>query len=162
MIHSNVGRLLYFARRDDQAISELRTTLELHPRQGYAHVHLGFAYESKRMYPQAIAELNTAAGLMRTRYSVGLAHVYAVAGEPAKAAQILKGLEGPGGNEDDPVFTAGVYAALGNRDKAFAKLERAYREHSFFISFIKVFPWMDPLRQDPRFASLLLRMGLTK
>jgi hypothetical protein len=52
------------------------------------------------------------------------------------------------------------YLALGDYDQAFAWFERAYREHSNILKFLKVHPFFDPVRADSRFADLLRRVGL--
>jgi hypothetical protein len=59
-----------------------------------------------------------------------------------------------------PYRIATVYAALGDKDLAFAQLERAYAQRSFFLDFLKVDPELDSLRSDPRFQDLLRRMNL--
>ena len=55
---------------------------------------------------------------------------------------------------------ATIYGALGETDKAFAELEKAFAEHDWDIHRLKVDPFMDPLRDDPRFAALLKRLNL--
>jgi hypothetical protein len=57
---------------------------------------------------------------------------------------------------------AGVYAALGDKHEAFACLSKAYEKHDFFLVFLKVHPYMDPLRSDPRYTELLHRIGLDR
>jgi hypothetical protein len=49
---------------------------------------------------------------------------------------------------------------LGDKELAFRCLEKAYQKHDFFLPWIKVDPWMDPLRSDARFKSFLRRVGL--
>lgn len=158
VINSNVGRMLYLARRYDEAIQELGNTIELNPKQGYAHLNLGFAYEEKKMYAEAEREFIAAESLFRIQQSIARAHLYAVSGRRRDAALMLKKLEQP--TPDNPFFLAGVHAALGERDSAFRLLDAAYREHDFFLCFLRVYPWMDSLRDDPRFKELLLRMKL--
>jgi hypothetical protein len=53
-----------------------------------------------------------------------------------------------------------TYAALGDKDKAFLWLEKAYTEKSSFMTSLKFWSVFDPLRSDPRFADLLGRVGL--
>jgi hypothetical protein len=53
-----------------------------------------------------------------------------------------------------------VYIGLGNKDQAFAWLEKGYQERANHIAFFKVNPTVDPLRSDPRFADFLRRVGL--
>jgi hypothetical protein len=53
-----------------------------------------------------------------------------------------------------------IHAALGDRDKAFAELEKAFEERDWNLPRLKVDPFMDPLRDDPRFKELLKRLSL--
>jgi hypothetical protein len=53
-----------------------------------------------------------------------------------------------------------IYLGLGEKDQAFAWLEKAYEERSFLLAYLKVDPIWDPLRSDPRFADLVRRIGL--
>ena len=53
-----------------------------------------------------------------------------------------------------------AHVALGEKDAAFAELEKAYQAHDWFLQRLKVDPFMDSLRNDPRFADLVKRVGL--
>ena len=53
-----------------------------------------------------------------------------------------------------------AYLGLGENDQAFAWLEQAYQEQSNILQFLKVHPFFDPLRTDPRFVDLVRRVGL--
>lgn len=53
-----------------------------------------------------------------------------------------------------------VYAGLGEKGQAFRWLERSYQDHDFEMAWLKVDPFIDPLRSDPRFADLVRRVGL--
>jgi hypothetical protein len=57
-------------------------------------------------------------------------------------------------------WVATVYAALGEKDAAFAELEKAYQAHDWFIQRLRSDPYMDPLRDDPRFKDMVRRLGL--
>jgi hypothetical protein len=57
-------------------------------------------------------------------------------------------------------YVAMIYAALGQKDEAFAELEKDFAEHDYLLQRIKVEPFLDPLRDDPRFKEMLKRMGL--
>ena len=59
-----------------------------------------------------------------------------------------------------PAALVNVYIGLGDKDQAFAWLEKAYEERSNYVAYLKVFPIVDPLRSDPRFADLVRRVGL--
>jgi hypothetical protein len=60
----------------------------------------------------------------------------------------------------DPAEIAFDYADLGEKDKAFAWLEKAYAEKSNNLTHIRMDPRMDNLRSDPRYVALLKKMGL--
>lgn len=55
---------------------------------------------------------------------------------------------------------AAIYVALGDKDKAFAELEKAYIARDWGIARLSVDPFVDPLRDDPRFKDLVRRMKL--
>jgi hypothetical protein len=53
-----------------------------------------------------------------------------------------------------------VYIGLEDKEQAFVWLEKAYQERSNYLAYLKVFPILDPLRSDPRYADLIRRVGL--
>jgi hypothetical protein len=59
-----------------------------------------------------------------------------------------------------PYYIANIYAALGDKDQAFGELERSFAERDCYLSRMVIDPFMDPLRDDPRFKGLLKRMNL--
>ena len=69
-------------------------------------------------------------------------------------------LEGPRTQPGRPSVLAGLYALLGDRDRAFALLEQAFAEKDWTLREVKVSPMLDPLREDPRFAKLLKKLNL--
>ena len=82
-------------------------------------------------------------------------------GRKAEARKILAELQSLSEHSYVPATDmALIYAGLGDKDKAFAWLDKAYEEHSFSLSNLKVEPRFDPLRSDPRFADLLRHIGL--
>ena len=86
----------------------------------------------------------------------GLGHVYAVSGKKGEARAVLDELKQLSGQEYVPAYSiALIYAGLGEKDQAFAWLEKAYEEHSFQMAWLKVEPRWDSLRSDPRFAGVL-------
>jgi hypothetical protein len=96
---------------------------------------------------------------MKTR--VGLGHVYAVSGRNEMAREVLEAYTAEAPDRLDLAPGAAfIYAALGEPDKAFEWLEKAFHNRSGALSTIKVDPRLDPLRSDPRFAELVARMEL--
>ena len=96
--------------------------------------------------------------------SAALARVYALAGNKSASEKILAELlqKQPDGVFVSDYDLATVYAALGDRDRAFRSLEDAQRSRSEWLSYVKVDPQLDSLRQDPRFGAILHRMGLDR
>ena len=93
---------------------------------------------------------------------VGTAETYALAGRAREARLILRKQESPdpSGSPLDWFFIAAVYAGLGDKEQAFAWLEKAYENRDFFMTYLKVYPGLDPLRSDPRFGRLMARVGI--
>ena len=65
-------------------------------------------------------------------------------------------------NYVSPYLMATVYAGLGDKDQAFACLERAYEVRSWYLTHLKLDPELDSLRFDPRFTDLVRRVGLSQ
>ena len=59
-----------------------------------------------------------------------------------------------------PYWIAMIYVGLDEKDKAFEWFEKAYQERSWFLMFIKMDPLMDSVRSDPRYLSLIRRIGI--
>jgi TolB-like protein/DNA-binding winged helix-turn-helix (wHTH) protein/Tfp pilus assembly protein PilF len=166
-INFEAGLAFYFSRRYDEAIDRFQKTLELDANFPPPHALLAAAYEQKGMFEDAIAAFQKAItvtplrGIAQAQAIAGLAHVYAVSGRKAEARKILAELQRVSEHSYVPATDmALVYAGLEDKDKAFAWLDKAYEEHSFALSNLKVEPRFDPLRSDLRFADLLRRIGL--
>ncbi|MBZ5625244.1 MAG: tetratricopeptide repeat protein [Acidobacteriia bacterium] len=161
IIRNNVGRVFYFWRRYDDAIRELQNILAIDPNRIFARFLLGAAYEQKRMYAEAIAEYRRGEELMGISGGTGLASTYAASGRTSDARRLLVELEKvPENGVVDWYYIAAIYGTLGDKQQAFAWLERAYENRDYFLTQIRVDPRMDPLRSDPRFARLLVRIGM--
>lgn len=163
LVSANVGEILYYARRYDEAIAQCQKTLRLDPNYAMAHTHLGLAYVQKGRHNEAIAEFEKAIALSeRTPDLLGhLGHAYAAAGRRGEAQRVLVELTEVSKQHHVPPYRlAEIYAALGDKDDAFAQLEQAYQAHAMHLCNLKVEPTLAPLRADPRFADLLRRVGL--
>jgi eukaryotic-like serine/threonine-protein kinase len=162
IISRDVGWHYYCAGNYDQAIVQCQKTLKLEPNFVRAHVLLGLAYAKKKMFVEAIDELQKAMALNQSSHnSAQLGYAYALAGQRDKARQILDAL-----NEQtkktyvSPDSFAVIYSGLGDKDRAFAWLEKSLAEHSDSLVYLKVRPTLDSLRSDPRFHDLVRRIGL--
>jgi hypothetical protein len=95
------------------------------------------------------------------RDSAHLAYAYAVTGDRTQAEHIVAALLDPVRHQDPPPFhVAMALVGLGDHDAAFQWLDRAYVERASFMDGVNVTPAFDPLRGDPRWASLVEHMGL--
>jgi len=115
------------------------------------------------MPEQAVAEFKRAVEATNGDpfFLAPLGHAYALAGNRRKAEKILQTLNDRAKKSYvSPFDLALVYTALGEKDKAFALLDKAAAEHSTFLVYSKWEPRLDPLRSDPRFQDLLKRIGL--
>jgi eukaryotic-like serine/threonine-protein kinase len=163
IINTGAGWELYFARRHQEAIEQIRKTLEMDPTFARGHWFLGLAYEQEAMYREAIAEFQEAFDLSEGSPSMlgTLGHAYALSGNREKARQALAHLQELSKRRYVPPFDpAVIYAGLGDKERAFEWLEKAFEDRSWGMVRLKVDPRFDRLHADPRFASLLRRMGL--
>ena len=159
----SIGWILYEAHQYDQAIEGFQRSFELDPGSPLAHAGIGLAYVQKRMYEKAIAELQEAVALGAvggpSLYPALLAYAYAVSGRKTEARKILNELKQQMKQRHvSPFNIAQIHVGLGEKDRAFEWLEKAYEEHDEDLVFIRD-PILDPLRSDSRFQSLLRQMN---
>ncbi|HEY3123969.1 MAG TPA: protein kinase [Thermoanaerobaculia bacterium] len=153
----------HLSRRYDQAIEKYRKTLEMEPNFPRTHLRLGEVYAAKGMYREAIAEYQkfSSLGGGSTMAVALIGNARALSGERQEALRALEELTAASKRRYVPSFHfALVYAGLGDKDQAFAWLDRAYEERSQFLVELKFEPILDPLRSDPRFEELVRRVGV--
>jgi TolB-like protein/class 3 adenylate cyclase/Tfp pilus assembly protein PilF len=159
VINLDLGRTLMMARRYDEAIAQLRKTLEIDPTFFYARFNLGIALQLNGDVPAAIAEYTKAQQLADNNLGarVLLAITKAQSGDKDAAARMLAELEELSRHRSvHPYWRALLYLSLENRDEAIRWLEQAIAEHDGLnIAWIKVDPFLDPCRGDPRFETLV-------
>jgi len=161
-IHTNVVARYFGARLYDQAIEEAQKALKKEPNFWITRWTLGDTYVQKGMFREAIAELQKAVELSGgSAYAkASLGHAYAVAGKKREALKIIEEFDTQSKTKHVPPYCrASVYAGLGEKNQVFLWLEKAYEEHSGMLTSIKVDPFLDSLRSDPRFQDLLRRMN---
>ncbi|PYS47659.1 MAG: hypothetical protein DMF68_15385, partial [Acidobacteria bacterium] len=164
-INADAGRHLYYARQFEQALATHRKTLEMDGSFARAHYELGYVLAQMNRGEEAIAEFQKSLEPDRNSLSAlsGLGYAYAIAGQKKQAEQVIEELNDLGRQHYvSPYHLAVVYAGLGEREKALDNLEKAADERFNWIVFIKVEPIFDHLRSEPRFVSLVRRMGLSK
>jgi TolB-like protein len=160
--NANLALVLYFARRYDEAIVEARRTLEMDRGFSQAHRTIARTFVEQRLYDQAIVEFHEAiasGGIQLLKAELG--HAYAVSGQRKEALKILHELNDVAKQRYvSPYDMAILHTGLGDRDQAFAWLEKSFAERERWMLQLKVAPFLDPIRSDPRFADLVQRVGV--
>jgi len=162
---NNIGWLLFQSRRYDDAIRELRSDIAVRPDDASTYWFLGFALIANGQANEAVPVLEKSLALSgRSPGVIGvLVRAYAHAGRRPEALGLLDELERRQQEGYIPAAAfVNAYLGLGDNEQSIAWLERAYQEQSMILQFLKVHPFLDPLRGDPRFADLVRRVGLDK
>ena len=163
LLHSALGEAYYHARHFDVTIAQNTRALELDPSYAIALVNIGRAYELMGMHQQARDAFQKILSLVPEDPAILalLAHEYAVSGDKANADKLLDKLTAISRGKYVPaVYFAVIYIGLHRKDDAFRWLDKAYQERCEYLVYLGSEPLADPLRDDPRFASLLARLGL--
>jgi serine/threonine-protein kinase len=154
-----LGWVLYHAGEHAAAVAQCRQTLELNPDYAVAHLWSAWALQELDSLPAAVAASRRALAASDSGglFVASLARALALAGERAEAEALLRRLEtrGDSGGYVPSYEIAKVHEALGRPDEAFAWLERARRQRSHSMVFLRVDPQLARLRADPRFTRLV-------
>jgi TolB-like protein/DNA-binding winged helix-turn-helix (wHTH) protein/tetratricopeptide (TPR) repeat protein len=158
-----IGWILFQARRYEEAMHELRSVLAVLPDHKGALWFLGFALIANGQAEEAIPVLERVVSTSgHSPAAIGvLIRAYAHAGRRADALRALEELKRRQKTGYVPTAAfVNAYLGLDDKEQAFAWLERAYQEKSTILQLLKVHPFFDPIRGDPRFADLRRRVGL--
>ena len=118
------------------------------------------AYEQIGEFSKAIAEFETVIQFHEDSGNLYyLGHAYAVAGMADEARKVLEKYKLKARRGGYGYALALIYTGLGDKDQAFEWLEKAYEDRTEQLIFLKVDPYWDILRADPRFSTLLAKMG---
>jgi TolB-like protein/Flp pilus assembly protein TadD len=159
---TDVATVYLTERRYDEAIAQLRSTLEIDPDFYWTHRQLGLALELKGAPAEAIVEYQRASELNDDpRVLAFVAHAMASMGKQNEARQILAKLTEVARSRYVSGYSfAVIHLALGEKDQALDWLEKDAREQTGFeINFIRVDPYLDSLRGDPRFETLVQKVA---
>ena len=162
-ISSSRGFILENMRRYDEAIDQLRRVVAIDPNYYQANWTLALTYIAIGQIDQAlVAAEKTVAVSGRAPAALGvLGLAYGFGGKNREANKVLNELlQLEKRRYISPMAFVYVYIGLGEKDHAFAWLEKAIQERSNHLAFFKVSPTVDRLRSDPRFAELLKRIGV--
>jgi TolB-like protein/tetratricopeptide (TPR) repeat protein len=162
-VGTSIGYILFEARHYDETIRAMRAVVGVRPEDASAYWYLGFALIANDQPEEAIPVLEKALSVSERSPGVMgvLIRAYAHSGRRSDALRVLEELKKRSQTGYVPAGAfVNAYLGLGDNEQAFAWMERAYQEQSNILQFLKVHPFFDPLRSDPRFANLVRRVGL--
>lgn len=160
VVNHLLGVVFYESRDPERAIAAFRKALDLNPDFAPAREILACTYASTGRKAEALAEMDRVRA-SATEHLAMRAWVLGVAGDLEASRRLLRELEQRSElGRAHPAALASLYALLGDKDRAFALLDRAYAEKDWMLRDVKVSPIWDPLRKDARFSRLLSQMRL--
>jgi len=166
IINTTVGWSYYHKRQYDQATKAFQSALAIDNGFWYAHWGLAATYLQKGMYKEALAENKKAKDSYKDWQPLiesFIGTIYARMGRRDDAQQVLKNLLERSKQEYVPPFVfVDLYFAVEENNQGFEWLEKAYKKRDPQLTWLKVNPFYDPVRSDPRFGAMLKKMGLDK
>jgi serine/threonine-protein kinase len=161
-VASTTGWVMHYSGRQDDAERTLRTALRMDSGFPTAHLYLGRVLQAKGELDGAVAQYQTAVPLRFWVPSIaGLGNIYALDGKQAQARDELRRLDSLSKTQYVTAYAVAlIYTALGKRDSAFIWLDRAVQERTHWLVWLNRDLRWKPLRSDPRFVSLVHRVGL--
>jgi TolB-like protein/Tfp pilus assembly protein PilF len=164
IVNNDLGQVYFFARRYNEAVAQLTKTLQMDPGFAVAHFFLALALAQQSRHDEAIDAAHKAQDLAGEGDSLTLSQVgiiCALSGRREKAVEVLAKLEVLSDTKYvSPFLVALIHTGLGDRDRAFAWLEKACDEKDHWVETLKVHPTLDPLRGDEKYGEILARTGL--
>jgi len=162
IVNAEYGWTFYLRHRWDEAIAQYRKTLELEPNFILASVWMAQAFEQKQMYAEALAELERARKIDNWYWIIAeIGCVDAFTGKRDEAQKIIAELNARAAHEYiDETLIVYIFLALGDKDQAFAWMEKGYQSRASNLPWLVMEPKFDPLRSDPRFGQFVRQIGL--
>jgi serine/threonine-protein kinase len=158
-----LGNAYYFSRDYDHAIEQRLKVIELAPNYAGHHDALGAAYLMKGELDKAALEYEKALRMYgEADEAEALRRAYANEGIRGLLKTQIEQESNPGRTDDySPYDVAGMYSFLGDTENAFTWLDRVYAEHEKYsgLIIVRIDPFLDNIRSDPRYHALLRRVG---
>jgi TolB-like protein/Tfp pilus assembly protein PilF len=161
--NAQMGRLFYYARQYDQAMRQPKESLDLDSSFAQTHLYVGWVHEQQGRYEEAVAAIRKALELSQgeSETAGALGYVYAVSGKRGEAENLLATLQERSKQQYvAPFDIALIYLGLGSKSATFEWLDKAYEDRSTWLTWIKVDPRFDGIRDDTRYRDLLRRMKI--
>jgi serine/threonine-protein kinase len=144
----------------DLAIQQARKALKIDPEYDDAYLAIGNALLAEGKPADAVLEFSRASK-MGNRMRSGIACAEAARGHRDAALGMVHDLEAEAERHYvGPENIAAVYVALGDRDKGFEWLEKAYQVRSAYMTLLRADRRWDSIRGDPRLAALVRKVGI--
>lgn len=163
--NAGIGEIAYLRRDYDRALERYTALLETNPNSGFLYWVTGNVHVQKGMYGPAIAAYQKAIPLSGDSPDepASLAFAYALSGNRTEATRLAIDLELRSKKTYvSPASIAVIYSGLGDKDRAFEFLEKAYERRDLLLVLLKAEPMFDRLRDDQRFTDLMKRVGFTQ
>jgi serine/threonine protein kinase/Tfp pilus assembly protein PilF len=166
VINRNLGSFYYYSGQYDLAVTQLQKAIEMDESHPYTHVFLGFTLFQQSKYEEALVELQKEKEISGSYY-LGADSVigacYAKMGDENRAREVLDNLLQRIKHEsinDQYTHVAHLYIFLGEIDKGFELLEKAYLEREIWLNYLKIIPLYKEYSKDPRYIALSKKIGL--
>jgi tetratricopeptide (TPR) repeat protein len=162
-LKTQIGYVHHFHHDVDRAIEQFEKVVSLEPTFAFAHYALGDAFTQKGQFERGISEFNQAIALAgrSVNHIAALGYAYGRSGNRDRAKDHLEELTRRAAHSYVPaMWSALIHLGLSDRDSLFDRLDRAFEERDGSLILITGAVEFDAVRDDPRFKSLLERMGL--
>jgi tetratricopeptide (TPR) repeat protein len=163
VIAANQAFPYYWRKEYDKAIVHAKRAIDLDPGFNISYWFLGIANMLAGNLEQAIIAFQNAVNFSggQPYYKAWLAHAHASSGNKTAGLNILDELKLLSLHRKTLSYQiALVYLGLGDHEQAMSYLEKALTEHSPYLVYLKIEPYLDPLRSDQRFQAILNKTGL--
>ncbi len=160
-INTDVGFHLLYNGRYAEAIAQLQSVLGMKSDFALAHLWLARAFLAAGRLEESLAEAARAESVIPEWPVIIVQRGYTLGtmGRADEARAVLGELERMSTQRFVTAYgRALVYTALGDKEQAFAWLEKAFAERSHWLMWLRFDPRWKTLRSDPRFAGLVERL----
>ena len=157
--HRALMRILYWQRKDDEALAEGLEALKKDKNDIPTHFFMGLVYLHQGQFEKGIEEEKISVTLGDAGSLAALAYAYAMAGNKEKVAETLERFNNHPSHNIVNYRLAAVYVALGDKERALDLIEKDYQQRNSWVNWLKVDPCMDPIRQEARFKKLMQKMN---
>ncbi len=154
-VQLNLAELYYYWRKPDKAIEQAELMLAAFPDDSFAVNMLAQSYAQKGMLTEAAAAIDKTPSDNPNRVKILVA-----AGRMDEARRFAESLAKSDAAKNNPYFVGCAFALIGDKETAFAWLEKSYNQRQADLVSMKIDPALDSLRDDTRFQDLLRRVNL--